>query len=157
MLKSSPFICSTLPFQMHTPVYLWGSDTFSLIFSRALFFSFISKIRNTNYLHNQSWAQTEWNCLSRRWDIVKVSPPEQTTRNAARQSNTHCFQEELPALLLTQLCLGFHSKLNSQNNDPRSKLRGLKKKKVCNDTLEKYFVLFVAYVHLYVQKWTPTG
>lgn len=71
-------------------------------------------------------AQTEWNCLSRRWDIVKVSPPEQTTYNTARQRNTHCFQERLPTPLLPQLCLGFHSKRGSQNNDPDSKLRALK-------------------------------
>lgn len=54
-------------------------------------------------------VQTEWKCLSRRWAIVKVSPPlEQTTYNTARQHNTHCFQQELPAPLLTQPCLGFH-------------------------------------------------
>lgn len=58
-------------------------------------------------------AQTEWKCLPRRWAVVKVSPPlQQTTYNTARQHNTHCFQQELPTLLLTRLCLGFHLMLS---------------------------------------------
>lgn len=81
-----------------------------------------------------------------------LPPLEQTTYNTARQHNTHCFQQELPTSLLTQLCLGFHLMLSKmvkpamgefsyallnilktwvrvkhKNNDPDSKLREIKR------------------------------
>lgn len=41
-----------------------------------------------------------------------LPPLEQTTYNTARQHNTHCFQQELPTPLLTQLWLAFHLMLS---------------------------------------------
>lgn len=43
---------------------------------------------------------------------LKDPPLEQKTYNTARQHNTHCFQQELPTPLLTQIRLGFHLMLS---------------------------------------------